>query len=51
MELNDITKIDELKNLIYKLTREKELSEREREIIDKIVEEKDYGGLLTSKDN
>lgn len=51
MELNDITKIDELKNLIYKLTREKELSEQEREIIDKIVEEKDYGGLLTSKDN
>lgn len=34
--------IEKLKTIIYKFAREKELSEQEKEIIDKIIEEKDY---------
>lgn len=34
--------IGELKVIIYKLTRGKELDEQDREIINKIIEEKDY---------
>ena len=34
--------IERLKAIIYKLSREKELSEQEKEMIDKIIEDKDY---------
>lgn len=34
--------IEKLKVIIYKLTREKELSEQEKEIIEKIIEDKNY---------
>jgi len=37
-----IQEMDKLKVIVYKLTREKELSEQERKIIDKIVEDIDY---------
>ena len=37
-----IQEIERLKAIIYKLTREKELNEQEKEVIEKIIEEKDY---------
>jgi len=37
-----IQEIERLKAIVYKLAREKELSEQERKIIDKIVEDRDY---------
>ena len=43
MEVDELTQeIERLKAIIYKLTREKELSEQEKEMIDKIIEDKDY---------
>jgi hypothetical protein len=42
MEFTNTEEVERLKSIIYKLTRDKELSEQEKEIIDKIVEEKDY---------
>ena len=39
----ELSNTQELKTIIYKLAREnQELSEQEKEIVDKIVEEKDY---------
>ena len=35
-------KTEKLKTIIYKLAREKELTEQEKEIIDKIIGKKDY---------
>ena len=35
--------IKELETIIYKLVRERELSEQDKEIIDNIIENKDYG--------
>ena len=43
MEFAELTQeIERLKVIIYKLTREKELSEQEKEVIEKIIEDKDY---------
>jgi hypothetical protein len=38
----DTLKKEKLKIIIYKLTRGKELANGEKEIIDRIIEEKDY---------
>jgi len=35
-------KIEKLKDIIYKLAKEKELKEQEKEMIEKIIEDKDY---------
>lgn len=42
MEFTNTEEMEMLKLIIYKLAREKELSEQEREIIDRIVEKRDY---------
>jgi len=42
MEFTNTEEVEKLKVIIYKLTREKELNGEEKEIIDKIIEDKDY---------
>ena len=42
MEFTNTEEVEKLKVIIYKLTREKELNGEEKEIIDKIIENKDY---------
>jgi len=37
-----LQEIEKLKTIIYKITREESLSEKERAEIDKIIEAKDY---------
>jgi len=43
--------IKKLKVIIYKLTREKELNEQEKEVIEKIIEDKDYSKENFSADS
>ncbi len=43
MEFIEYTQeLEKLKVIIYKLVREKELDDKEKEVIEKIVEDKDY---------
>ncbi len=43
MEFNEQnSEAEKLKSIIYKLVRGKEISEQERDMVEKIVEEKDY---------
>ncbi len=42
---------EKLKTIIYKLAREKELTEQEAETIEKIIEKKDYPQENTYKKN
>lgn len=42
MESTNTEEVERLKTIIYKLTREKELSEQEKEVIEKVIEDKDY---------
>ena len=37
-----LKKIEKLNAIIYKLVRDREINEKERKVIDNIVEEKDY---------
>lgn len=46
MELTNTEEIEGLKIIIYKLTRGKELKDKEKEIIDEIIEKKDYTFLF-----
>jgi len=38
----DTQETEKLKAIIYKIAREKELNEEEKEVIEKIIEDKDY---------
>ena len=42
MEFTNTEEIEKLKAIIYKLAREKELDEQEKEVIEKIIEDRDY---------